>query len=69
MQKRNETVILADQLKLSQPGGTDYAYLSLLVLLINTDTPGFSDLPMTLKSCSAVRYFIQMLMTKRRCQI
>ena len=34
--------ILADQLTLSQPGGTDYAHL------ITTGTPGFSDLPMAL---------------------
>ena len=31
-------LILADQLTLFQPGGTDYAYL------ITTGTPGFSDL-------------------------
>ena len=36
--------ILADQLTLSQPGGTDYAYL------ITTDTSGFSDIPTTLDS-------------------
>ena len=34
--------ILADQLTLSQPGGTDYAKL------IITGTPGFSDLPTAL---------------------
>ena len=34
--------ILADQLTLSQPGGTDYAQL------ITTGTPGFSDLPTAL---------------------
>ena len=34
--------ILADQLTLSQPGGTDYAYL------ITTGTPGFSDFPTAL---------------------
>ena len=34
--------ILADQLTLSQPGGTDYAHL------ITTGTPGFSDLPTAL---------------------
>ena len=34
--------ILADQLTLSQPGGTDYAHL------IPTGTPGFLDLPTTL---------------------
>ena len=34
--------ILADQLTLFQPGGTDYAHL------IATGTPGFSDLPMAL---------------------
>ena len=33
------TQILADQLTLFQPGGTDYAHL------ITTGTPGFSDLP------------------------
>ena len=36
------TQILADQLTLFQPGGTDYAHL------ITTGTPGFSDLPMAL---------------------
>ena len=34
--------ILADQLTLSQPVGTDYAHL------ITTGTPRFSDLPMPL---------------------
>ena len=34
--------ILADQLTLSQPAGTDYAHL------ITTGTPGFSDLPTAL---------------------
>ena len=33
------TQILADQLTLFQPGGTDYVHL------ITTGTPGFSDLP------------------------
>ena len=36
--------ILADQLTLFQPGGTDYAHL------ITTGTPGFSDLPTALVS-------------------
>ena len=36
------TQILADQLTLFQPGGTDYAYL------ITTGTPWFSDLPTAL---------------------
>ena len=36
------TQILADQLTLFQPGGTDYA------ALITTGTPGFSDPPMAL---------------------
>ena len=36
------TQILADQLTLFQPGGTDYANL------ITTGTPGFSDLPTAL---------------------
>ena len=36
------TQILADQLILFQPGGTDYAHL------ITAGTPGFSDLPMAL---------------------
>ena len=36
--------ILADQLTLSQSGGTDYAHL------ITTGTPGFSDLPTALSS-------------------
>ena len=36
--------ILADQLILSQLGGTDYAHL------ITTGTPGFSDLPTALQS-------------------
>ena len=35
-------VILADQLTLFQPGGTDYPHL------ITTGTPGFSDLPTAL---------------------
>ena len=35
---------MADQLTLSQPGGTDYAHL------ITTGTPGFSDLPTALLS-------------------
>ena len=38
------TQILADQLTLFQPRGTDYAHL------ITTGTPGFSDLPTALKS-------------------
>ena len=37
------TQILADQLTLFQPGGTDYAHL------IATGTPGFSDLPKALQ--------------------
>ena len=37
------TLILADQLTLFQPGGTDYAHL------ITTGTPGFSDLPTAMK--------------------
>ena len=37
------TQILADQLTLFQPGGTDYAHL------ITTGTPGFSDLPAALQ--------------------
>ena len=37
------TQILADQLTLFQPGGTDYAHL------ITTGTPEFSDLPTALK--------------------
>ena len=36
------TQILADQLTLFQPRGTDYAHL------ITTGTPGFSDLPTAL---------------------
>ena len=36
------TQILADQLTLFQPWGTDYAHL------ITTGTPGFSDLPTAL---------------------
>ena len=36
------TQILADQLNLFQPGGTDYAHL------ITTGTPGFLDLPTSL---------------------
>ena len=39
--------ILADQLTLSQPGGTDYAHL------ITTGTPGFSDLPTALNRWSS----------------
>ena len=38
------TQILADQLTLFQPGGTDCAHL------ITTGTPGFSDLPTALES-------------------
>ena len=38
------TQILADQVTLFQPGGTDYAHL------ITTGTPGFSDLPTALCS-------------------
>ena len=38
------TQILADQLTLFQPGGTDYAHL------ITTGTPGFSDFPTALHS-------------------
>ena len=37
------TQILADQLTLFQPGGTDYAHL------ITTGTPEFSDLPTALR--------------------
>ena len=37
------TQILADQLTLFQPGGTDYAHL------ITTGTPGFYDLPTALR--------------------
>ena len=37
------THILADQLTLFQPGGTDYAHL------FTTGTPGFSDLPTALR--------------------
>ena len=37
-----QVCILADQLILFQPGGTDYAHL------ITTGTPGFSDLPTAL---------------------
>ena len=36
------TQILADQLTLFQPGGTNYSHL------ITTGTPGFSDLPTAL---------------------
>ena len=36
--------ILADQLTLSQPGGTDYAHL------ITSGTPGFSDVPTALNN-------------------
>ena len=38
------TQILADQLTLFQPGGTDYAHL------ITTGTPGFLDLPTALRA-------------------
>ena len=38
------TQILADQLTLFQPGGTDYAHL------ITTGTPGFSELPTALSN-------------------
>ena len=42
------TQILADQLTLFQPGGTDYAHL------ITTGTPGFSDIPTAL-NCSQMK--------------
>ena len=42
------TQILADQLTLFQPGGTDYAHL------ITTGTPGFSDLPTALPHCTSL---------------
>ena len=42
------TQILADQLTLFQPGGTDYAHL------ITTGTPGFSDLPTALKGYTSL---------------
>ena len=42
------THILADQLTLFQPGGTDFAHL------ITTGTPGFSDLPTAL-NCQGIR--------------
>ena len=41
------TQILADQLTLFQPGGTDYAHL------ITTGTPGFSDLQTALSMARA----------------
>ena len=44
------TQILADQLTLFQPGGTDYAHL------IPTGTPGFSDLPTALRSKVTMEY-------------
>ena len=44
------TQILADQLTLFQPGGTDYAHL------ITTGTPGFSDLPTALQQIVKVRF-------------
>ena len=40
--------ILADQLTLAQPGGTDYAHQ------ITSGTPGFSDLPTTLQSIELI---------------
>ena len=40
--------ILADQLTLSQPGGTDYAHH------ITTGTPGYSDLPTALGSMAGL---------------
>ena len=46
--------ILADQLTLSQPGGTDYAHL------ITTGTPGFSDLPTALMTSTNCRDDIQL---------
>ena len=42
-------VILADQLTLFQPGGTDYAHL------ITTGTPRFSDLPTSLSTISYIQ--------------
>ena len=43
-QRSQYTQILADQLTLFQPGGTDFAHL------ITSGTPGFLDLPTALKS-------------------
>ena len=45
------TQILADQLTLFPLGGTDYARL------ITTGTPGFSDLPMALKTLQCIAMF------------
>ena len=44
--------IWADQLTLSQPGGTDYAHH------ITTGTPGFSDLPTALYTNIKMPYLI-----------
>ena len=46
------TQILAEQLTLFQPGGTDYAHL------ITTGTPGFSDLPTALYYIIPIVYCI-----------
>ena len=51
------TQILADQLTLFQPGGTDYAHL------ITTGTPGFSDLP-TAVTCKFLKFMFFKKATK-----
>ena len=43
--------LLADQLTLFQPGGTDYAHL------VTTGTPGFSDVPTAYGSLGKIMYF------------
>ena len=45
-----QTQILADQLTIFQPGGTDYAHLT------TNDTPGFSDLPTALSYKKMYRF-------------
>ena len=51
------TQILADQLTLFQPGGTDYAHL------ITTGTPGFSDLQRALHSHSDLGHVYRLIDT------
>ena len=58
------TQILAGQLTLFQPGGTDYAHL------ITTGTPGFSNLPTALKfSATALQYKPQPIFSYFLCSI
>ena len=59
------TQILADQLTLFQPEGTDYAHL------ITTGTPGFSDLPTAkvMKKCSTGQGYFRKEVTSYKIHI